>query len=248
MNEQISRGATESRARSGTYHFLSTVFLHPPDEALLQKLSELIFLKELGYLVDSETVEALRAYLAELDQEQLVRLRQEYCDLFVVPTERYVAPFEDVYQAATPGAQFEKGPLMGARAISVIRAYRAAGAAMNRDCKELPTHAGVELGFMGFLCEKETEAWNRQPDPMTSADDPQLHGQVNEYRELQRAFLQRHLAVWLPQLRCEIEANALTPYFSVMAEMAAQYVARDLAGLSASNDMLERQIPEMAYG
>ena len=221
------------------YRFFSNVFLRPPDEALMQKLPELLFLEDLDSLFDSDTTKVLQGYLAELDQEELVRLKQEYFDLFVVPTRRYVAPFEDVYRESTAGAKFDKGPLMGTRAISVIRAYRAAGATMNGDCKELPTHAGVELAFMSFLCDKETEAWYGQREAIDAGDEPQMSMEVNQYRDLQRSFLQEHLAVWLPNLRSAIEANALTPYFTSMTGMGAQYVALDLAGISTSSDMLE---------
>ena len=50
-----------------------------------------------------------------------------------------------------------RGPLLGECAIRVKRMYRAAGTEMEKTCKELLTHIGVELSFMCFLCEMEAE-------------------------------------------------------------------------------------------
>lgn len=248
MNEISMMPADESEARSGMYRFFSNVFLGPPDEALVQKLPELLHLDDLRSLFESETIKVLQGFAAELEQEELPALRQEYFDLFVVPTKRYVAPFEDVYRECMPGSKLDKGPLLGTHAISVIRTYRRAGAAMIDDCKELPTHAGVEFSFMSFLCDRETEAWHTHRKAADADIESQTSNQINQYRELQRAFLQQHLAVWLPQLRRAVQANALTPYFSGMTELSEQYITRDLAGISVPINTFESEAPGTIHG
>jgi TorA maturation chaperone TorD len=125
----------------------------------------------------------------------------------------------------------ERGPLMGERAIAVRKAYRQAGAEVERTCKELPTHIGVELAFMGFLCEMEGAAVrDKQGDAFLDQEKGTATDSI-EYRELQKRFLQEHLNEWFPQLSRSIQANAKSPLYRGLALITEAFLAWDTADL-----------------
>lgn len=123
--------------------------------------------------------------------------------------------------------------MLGVQAIAVKIMYRMAGAEMERTCKELPTHIGVELGFMNFLCEKEAAAINNERE--TVLQDKEI-GKVTDshvYRELQSRFLRAHLNDWFPQLSQAIQEKANTHFYRAMAQVTEEFIARDTASLMA---------------
>jgi TorA maturation chaperone TorD len=87
----------DAEARGNMYRFLSAVYLRPPTEELVRRLADNDFLDELSSLFGGETVEDLRKLAATVHPDkQWGTLKQEYMDLFAVPTGRYITPFEDV--------------------------------------------------------------------------------------------------------------------------------------------------------
>jgi TorA maturation chaperone TorD len=230
----MARGVASARA--GLYRFLSDVYLYPPNPDLIQRIVDEDFLEELSSLFGERAVADLRTFAAtaRIDGD-LAPLRREFMALFAVPTGRYLTPFEDVYRGETVNGQRQRGPLLGERAVAVIRLYRAAGAEMARACKELPTHIGVELAFMAFLCEREAAAIH---DEEGHAPPRQRQGTAAEfviYRELQMRFLQEHLNTWFPQLRGSILANATGQLYRGLSLVTEAFLARDMANLLASS-------------
>ena len=149
----------DAEARGNLYRFLSNVYLRPLNRELLRPIVDKGFLEGLSALFGEESVANLKTFAATPHADKdLASLKQEYMGLFAVPTGQYVAPFEDVYRGETVNGEQHRGPLLGERAVAVKRIYREAGAEMDRVCKELPTHIGVELSFMSFLCERQAAA------------------------------------------------------------------------------------------
>ena len=222
----------DAGARAHMYRFLSGVYLSPPDEDLLRPLIDHEFLDELSTLFGERAVAELKDFASRANiDEDLENLKQEYMGLFAVPTGRYVTPFEDVYRGGLGKDQGGNGPLLGDRAIAVTRAYRRAGATMDHTCKELPTHVGVELSFMSFLCEREAAAITRE------ASDAALDGrevgpaESTTYRELQSRFLREHLNQWFPRLRIRIQARAGNSFYPGMAVVTEEFLSRDATSL-----------------
>jgi TorA maturation chaperone TorD len=215
------------------YLFLSTVYLQPPTPELVRKITEEKLLDELSLLLDSEPVMDLKEYaFAEHSENDLSILKQEYMDLFAVPTGRYVTPFEDVYRGTTTDGAQERGLLLGERAVAARQMYREAGADMEKTCKELPNHIGVELSFMCFLCERESAELHR-------GEGKELLGQANEqetisesYRALQVRFLHDHLNAWFPALSQTIQANAKTNFYRGLARVTEAFLSKDAANLT----------------
>jgi len=209
------------------YGFLSAIFLHPPAGDLLRWLREHSL--DFPAWLSGKAVRAVEELAAS--RNDIVSLRQEYMDLFAVPTGRYVSPFEDVYQDEGTGGARERGLLLGQQAIAVRRLYRQAGAEMARECRELPTHIGVELSFMAFLCEQEMEAISRGEATIAATEAHSETVAPGRYRALQRQFLQNHLNVWFPRLRQTIQAKARSPWYPALALITEEFLALDAVEL-----------------
>jgi TorA maturation chaperone TorD len=223
-----------AEARANMYRFLSTVYLSPIDEDLLRRLVDEEFLDELSTLFGDKVVAELRDFAATVSlEEDLPALKQEYMDLFAVPTGRYVTPFEDVFRGSSAEGKKVRGPLLGDRAIAVTRAYRRAGAEMDSACMELPTHIGVELSFMKFLCEQEAAAHGSQISSAAPERPDENSAESARYRGLQSRFLQEHLNQWFPQLSSTIQASAGGPLYRGLAVLTEDFLSRDGAGLLA---------------
>jgi TorA maturation chaperone TorD len=224
----------DAGARADMYRFLSGVYLSPPDEDLLRHLIDHDFLDELAAVFGEQVVAELKDFASRTSiDEDLKNLRQEYMGLFAVPTGRYVTPFEDVYRGGLGKDQGGNGPLLGDRAIAVNRAYRRAGATMDRTCKELPTHVGVELSFMSFLCEREAAATYREASEAAPDGREKEPAESTMFRELQSRFLQEHLIEWFPRLSARIQSCAGKPFYRGLAVVTEEFLSRDASSLLA---------------
>jgi TorA maturation chaperone TorD len=237
VNEAALLAQQEAEARGNMYSFLATVYLRPPKQGFVRHVVAEDFLEELSSLFGGEAVAALKNFAATAHFDKAIpSLKQEYMDLFAVPTGQYVTPFEDVYRGKPVEGKQERGPLLGERAIAVRRIYREAGAEMDRECKELPTHIGVELSFMSFLCEMEAAAIHSEEGNGLQDQKKRKTTDSSRYRELQIRFLQEHLNDWFPQLSQSIQANAKSPFYKGLTLIAEEFLARDTASLSAQSD------------
>ncbi len=221
----MAKPCLDAQARAQMYHFLSAIYLRPLGQDAIRHLMDPEVLEQLVSLFGEPAVAALKAFSASVRVDQdLETLRQEYMALFAVPTGRYVTPFEDVYQGEAADGSRIGGPLLGDRAVAVKQMYRSAGAEMERACMELPTHIGVELSFMSFLCEREQTLLEDEIDNTTGC---------TRYREFQIRFLQEHLNAWFPQLGKSIQAKAKSPLYRGLAQITAAFLAQDTCELLA---------------
>lgn len=205
----------EARVRADLYRLLSVLYLDPPHADLLRQLMDPEILGELSAFLGAEAVVDLEAFANDSDAPTgIVRfLEQDYMGLFVVPGSRYVFPFEDVHLGTVTESGQGRGPLLGVRAVAAKRMYREAGAELDHACKMLPNHVGVELAFMGFLCEREAAA--------NDGND--------RYRDLQFRFLNEHLNEWFPVLERMIRTNARSPFYRGLAAITAALLAKNTA-------------------
>jgi TorA maturation chaperone TorD len=222
----------DAQARADMYGFLAAVYLCPPTADLMRYLLADDFLEELSSLFGEEVVADLKKFAVDTHPDSdFAAVDQEYMNLFAVPTGRYVTPFEDVYRGITSEGTLKRGPLLGERAIAARRIYRAAGADMDRTCKELPTHIGVELSYMSFLCEREAAAIGDEEGQALPDEKKRAAADSGRYRELQIKFLDEHLNAWFPQLSRSIQANAKSNFYRGLARITEAFLAYDTAGL-----------------
>jgi hypothetical protein len=83
----------DAESRGNMYYFLASVYLGPLNQDLVRFIIACA-------LFGQDTVADLKQFAATADlNKDIASLKQEYMDLFAVPTGRYVTPFEDVYIA-----------------------------------------------------------------------------------------------------------------------------------------------------
>jgi len=212
----------DAEARMDMYRFLSTIYLQSPSKVIIKHFADEDISEQLTAMFGENVVAPLSNMALTFDPENdLAGLQQEYMGLFSVPTGQYVTPFEDVYRGLRLDGNQERGPLLGDRAVAVKTIYRSTGADLDKTCKELPTHIGVELSFMSFLCEQEAKHLMQ---------DGTEHDAVIEagiYRQWQLKFLHEHLTDWFPQLRRAIEANANLPFYILLAQLTQSFLNQD---------------------
>lgn len=224
-----AEASQEAKARGSMYRFLAAVYLHPPTEDMVRQTRNQAFVEDLVGLISEQAATGLKAYAATLDpKEEILLLKQEYLDLFVVPAGRYVTPFEDVYRGIRRDGKQERGPLLGERAVAVKVIYREAGAQMDQACKELPTHIGVELAFMGFLCEREAVTIDDRGDAEFSEGEQSTAAKNKVYCQYQQKFLQEHLNNWFPQLNQAIQEKAKSHFYRGLAQLTEDFLAWDM--------------------
>ena len=220
----------DAEARGNMYQFFSSCYLQPLGLDLLQQILNTEFLRELSVLFVGEGMDVLKEFATTADfDKDFESLKQEYMDLFAVPTGRYVVPFEDAYYGKCIEEKDDYGPLMGARTIAVKKLYRGAGAEMEQTCKELPTHIGIELSFMKFLCQMEmAEIKSAENDPLLKTEEEYVTNSC-KYQKMQIRFLQNHLNKWFPQLSQKIQANAKSKFYRGIAMITEEFLANDEA-------------------
>ncbi|MBI2890270.1 MAG: molecular chaperone TorD family protein [Nitrospirae bacterium] len=215
--------SADARARENLYRFLAASFIEPPSLGSLQRLAGEV--EDLCAL-SPQAGEHFSRELAALERDAagcVGRLRQEFYDLFHVPTGKYTRPYEAVYRDSRvvdatrdgrPGP-FEVGGLTwGPSTVAVEQFYRHAG--LNLELREVPDYVGVEMEFMAFLLGEERKA--------LEAGEAEKAGNV---RHWQKAFLERHLAQWVPLLCRQILENSGSDYFKGLAHLTMGFVASE---------------------
>jgi putative dimethyl sulfoxide reductase chaperone len=214
----------DPRTREQLYCFLGAAYLRPLTQDALHRLMDASVLDGLATLFGEQAISALRGFAVGRDID-CEHLQQEFMDLFAVPSGRQVTPFEDVYRGAS--AERRLGPLLGEHAVAVKRLYRAAGGEVGEGCTELPTHVGVELSFMSFLCAREA-AVRGMSDGASAATPPAgSHASCAFYRTLQVRFLREHLNAWFPRLRCAIRERASSDLYRGLADLTQAVLEHD---------------------
>jgi TorA maturation chaperone TorD len=220
----------DPQVREQLYHFLAAAYLRPLTSQALSRLTDPDVLNELSEAFGKEALGSLKGYSATARGEAGMQdLQQEFMDLFAVPAGRYVTPFEDVYRGAS--AERKLGPLLGEHAVAVRRLYRAAGGEVDENCRELPTHIGVELAFMSFLCAREAAARSGEGAPFPSDDCASASAPRDCFRALQLRFLREHLNAWFPQLNRAIQEQAASGLYRGLGELTQAVLEHDAAQL-----------------
>jgi len=228
MKKDTDSAYQDAVARGTMYRFLSAIYLQAPTKDLVLNVIDAEFLEDLAALFSGSPVPELNNYAGSVDLENdFAAIQQDYMDMFAVPAGRYVTPFEDVYRGTRMDGNQERGPLLGVQAIAVKIMYRIAGARMDRACRELPTHIGVELAFMNYLCDCEAAAIYDEPVTVPPDDGTGTESGISIYRELQRRFLKEHLNDWFPQLSQTIQEQATTPFYRALSQVTEEFIARD---------------------
>ena len=208
------------KARAEVYRFFATLFLNQPDQDLLN-----------GILSDqgASALEALFPHEPTVVQfRELVRdygngkntseeFLLDYEAMFRVPGDAYVHPYESVYrQENSDGGGGKKAMVYGVWAQEVAKLYEAEGLEPREGFTELPDHLGVELEFMGYLCQRAAEA-------VASGD----HKKAEIFGSKQREFLQNHLLSWSDKCLMKMKEKASTSLYRHLANLLESFLAEE---------------------
>lgn len=211
-------------ARPTMYALLAGAFTAPPSAETFAAWRDLAAQPVAATLLGDAAVPLGRiAQVTVLNCETEHATRQEFMNLFKVPGGQYVAPYESAYRDTREiEGQQVSGLLMGPSAIDVQKWYRLAALEIAPSVRELPDHIALELGYLAHLGRKESE--------FAASGDSSRHTRA---REMQRDFLAAHVASWIGTLRDKLYEKSENDYFRAVADLAADFVRRDLADLEA---------------
>lgn len=197
--------------KEGIYSFLSSVFNSAPGEKHISVLSD-TDVRDLFHQLSPESVPYFES------PAELELIKQDFNDLFMVPGEKYVAPYESVYvEELRLDGSFGKKLLMGPSAVDVKKFYEKAGFKLSEKNIELPDFAGVEIQFVTNLLKEE-----------------RIHSENGEVREaltlskIRQGFLRLHLGRWVEPLCDEIFKRAESDFYKGIALFAKKIVLQDI--------------------
>ena len=215
-----SKSRTAKR-RSQIYGLLAAVYVRPVDESFLRALLAIKIpthtqLPEIsGQLVRS--LSSLNSWL-ERESKDLesvsVRLAPEFTRLFRGLSRKNSPPppYESVYLESR---------LFGETTSGVIEKYAQYG--ISPENNEPHDHISLELDFMRFLCDGESEAWKSGDDACV------LLGE-------QGAFLDEHLLRWVPAFSAQIRKFDATGFYTAAVEVTEAWVNYDRGVITRLND------------
>ncbi|MDR1357847.1 MAG: molecular chaperone TorD family protein [Coriobacteriales bacterium] len=210
-------------ARSYAYKALHIIFGQQPTEPILSALFSDASLETLGALVQEDEpsyageLEAFGTlkeyYLSSEDGAATLKdLGIEYTRLFVGPAALPAPPWEMVY---TTG----KRELFQPGVLEIRALYQSVGCLPAEAPHVSDDHLAIELDFMRFLCEKcQTALEQYNEDEAASLE------------HTQRAFLKKHLLVWVPRFLDDVEQATQEPLYIAAGGLLRAFIQLD-AGL-----------------
>jgi TorA maturation chaperone TorD len=143
-------------------------------------------------------------------------LAVEHARLFIGPFHVVAPPYGSVY--------LDSKAVMGESTARVAEFYQANGLQLAEDFHELPDHVAVELEFMSYLANRQSEA---------------AVGNSNEASRLsgmQRGFLATYLLPWLEAFTGVIIEDGESPFYRAIARCTASFVNADYAALTRADN------------
>ncbi len=203
--------------RSLAYRMLARSLLVPPDAGYTAELRDrgLALLREVVPTATSVADQVSSIVESLGDPPRVEPLQVDFTRLMRGLRRRGgpPPPYESVYRG-------ESG-LRGDTARVVSEAYARAGIAIAGEFRsELPDHAGIELEFLGMLCELEAQT--------VRAGDGERAAQLKATRA---AFAADHLLRWLPQLRSQVAQSDGRGFYSCLLDIAERLARSELLGL-----------------
>ncbi|MFC7678634.1 molecular chaperone [Paenibacillus sp. GCM10028914] len=150
----------------------------------------------------------LMQYLSGRSPEELVRICEqesaEYRRLLLFSKQRPLA--ESRYSPYSPSSQ------------DLSDFYASVGVAFKKVNGEPDDHLAIELEFMTILHDRMLNS--------VYSEDSML-----ELMEIQERFLDEHLLTWIPALCRELNASTISPLYSAVSCLLAEFLEYDLAML-----------------
>jgi TorA maturation chaperone TorD len=202
-NEKLSTDTT----RAAVYKLFAECY-YPPGEDTSEHLMELH--RGLRILCSPAAEAAGRMQAAWQAGESFEDLSIDHARLFVGPFALLAPPYGSVYLDG-------ERRLMGDSTLAAGECYQEVGLEMAPDFNGTPDHIAVELEFMHFLVVKEFDA---------------LAGgnldRAENFRQKQRAFLERHLGAWVADFSCSVAEQAQTIFYQNLAGATRIFIESEI--------------------
>jgi TorA maturation chaperone TorD len=210
--------------RSQVYALLSHLYIVPPDQEFVKHLQgggmatafNALLIEEMPDVIQ-DGVRQIRAYLSDcamLPADQVLEdLAVERTRLLRGIKRGYgpPPPYESVYKA-------EESDGIWRTIAEIKRCYAAAGAGLPADSGEMADHIGLELDFLRYLAEKETQAWRSGRE-----------AEADQWREREDSFLRDHIVTWVPRFCDLMCADATLGFYQGLAAVTKGFVLYDMA-------------------
>lgn len=203
--------ATLLQEKANAFHFLAELYNQRPDKKFvanlktfgterIQKMAEMAGVDESvaeGFSLISSYINSIQDRSIDGIEEDLA---VDWTRLFrgVSPDYGPKPPFESVYLAAGKEDQGQMTRILS----SLMSEYGREKVIINKESANRPDYIGLELGFLGFLSEKEAEAWLQGEE-----------GLAEEYDQRISQFVKTHLGKWIAAFCKEVEKYAETDFY-----------------------------------
>ncbi len=190
-------------ARAAAYKLLAECY-YPPGEATGGHARQLC--RSLEMLCPPAAAAAGRMAAAWQAGENFDELAIDHARLFFA---LLAPPYGSVYLDG-------ERRLMGDSTLAAGECYQEVGLELAPDFNATPDHIAVELEFMHFLVVKELDA---------------LAGgnldRAQNFRQKQRAFLERHLAAWVPDFSRSVAEQAQSCFYQSLSATTRLFIESD---------------------
>jgi DMSO reductase family type II enzyme chaperone len=166
-----------------------------------------------GLRLLSGSLEPFKRRVSDRDLEQL---QGDHFQLLIGSGMPAAPPWESFYRT-------EERLMVSNRTLEVRSFYERFGLVSERKDQEPEDHIGLELEFMGWLCDRYGQCL-RKGDVLGAA--PAL--------QAQRDFLDEHLLQWIGRFCQEVARSAWTDFFRGVANLTEGFVAWDRRFLDVS--------------
>lgn len=191
--------------RSQIYGLLAAVFRQEVTPDLLRKIKNPRFIDVLSVL----GFEKIDQFLQQPEDDLIEGLAVEYARLFLGPG-KHISPHESVHHQRQDG---QWGQLWGKSTVEVKKLIESTGLKYQDSFKGMPDHISVELEFMQQVTQREAKAWE--------ASDEEAAGTC---RELEKIFIEEHLAKWVPLFCDKVIETAELPFYREMAVLTRKFI------------------------
>jgi TorA maturation chaperone TorD len=210
---------TLTKIRRDLYGLLSFAYIQLPEMKTLELTweSAVVLLRypqkgsEKAFKQIREGLNLVNSYGSKkdrIDEEILTNLSKDWTRLFRgIDRNGIVPPYESLYR---------KERLQRKPAQEINRLFSKMGIQVPEEWHQPSDYIGVELDFMGFLCEKESRLRN--------------DGEPNALREAvetEKSFLEDHIALWVPIFCKRMLEEAREDFYLGIAHLTLGFVEFD---------------------
>lgn len=198
--------AETAQQRSQVYGFLSALYA----KELTQELLSQVRAPEFRGLLSGLGVDFGPEFYEEKDEEALIEeLAVEYTMLFLGPGE-HISPHESVHHERDDG---DWGTHWAQATVDVKKFVETVGFKVKESSHFMPDHISVELEMMQKVAEREARAW-REDDKDTA----------KYCLQIQKMFVEDHLAEWIPDFTKKIVEGATMPFYKEVAKLTDGFI------------------------